>query len=77
MGPRLLLRTSHIYLFLTGVINLVFGLYYTPPEKIRWYAIYNQSLIMLAPFFVLYGFVFETLGNLLIGKVYCWIKSRR
>src|SRR5690606_28156928 len=61
--PRLLLRTSHIYLFLTSVINLVFGLYYTPPEKIRWYTVVNQSLILLAPFFVMYGFVFETLGN--------------
>lgn len=97
-APRLLLRTSHIYLFLTSVINIVFGLYYTPPEKIRWYTIYNQSLIMLAPFFILYGFVFETLGNegidrpigslglflvlfwlgnIVIGTVYRWIKTRK
>ena len=62
-APRLLLRTSHVYLFLTSVINLVFGLYYAPPAKIRWYTIYNQSLIMLAPFVVGYSFVTETLTN--------------
>lgn len=62
-APRLLLRTSHVYLFLTSVINLVFGLYYTPPEKIRWFTIYNQSLIMLSPFVVAYSFATETLTN--------------
>lgn len=72
-APRLLLRTSHIYLFLTSVINLVFGLYYTPPQQIRWYTIYNQSLIMLAPFVVGYSFVTETLTNPGIDRLYTLI----
>lgn len=71
--PRLLLRTSHVYLFLTSIINLVFGLYYVQPEKIRWFTIYNQSLIMLAPFFVGYSFVFETITNTGINRPFTLI----
>ena len=68
--PRLLLRTSHIYLFLTSIINLVFGLHYVPPQKVRWYTIYNQALIMLAPLFIGYSFIFETITNSGIERNY-------
>lgn len=61
--PRLLLRTSHIYLFLASALNLALGLYYLQPEKLRWYHFYTQGLLMISPFLILYGFIFETLGN--------------
>jgi hypothetical protein len=62
-APRLLLRTSHIYLFLASIINFIFGLYYIQPQKVKWYTLYNQLFIMLSPILIAYGFVFETLNN--------------
>ena len=67
--PRLLLRTSHLYLFLTSVINFVLGLYYVQPKDMKWFTIYNQSLIMLSPFLIGYGFIFETMTNEGIDRV--------
>lgn len=61
--PRLLLRSSHIYLFFASMLNLLLGLYYVEPTKVGWATIYNQSFILLAPFLIGYGFVFETLTN--------------
>ena len=61
--PRLLLRTSHIYLFFAAFINLVFGLYYLQPPQVRWYTVANQSLLMLSPVLIGYGFVFEAFDN--------------
>jgi hypothetical protein len=61
--PRLLLRTSHVYFFFSCFINILFGLYYVQPPKIRWYTLYNQSLIFFSPIFILYGFVFEAVDN--------------
>ncbi len=61
--PRLLLRTSHAYFFFACFINIVFGLYYKAPAKLAWYVLYNQSLVMLSPLLLAYGFVFESFSN--------------
>ena len=62
-SQRLLLRTSHVYLFMSCFINVIFGFYYQPPSRLKPMTVFNQSLIMLSPFFIAYGFIFETLGN--------------
>lgn len=62
-GPRLLLRSSHIYLFLTSAINVSLGLFLVQENKPHWFVVLNHSLLLLSPFLVGYGLVFETLGN--------------
>ena len=61
--PRLLLRTSHVYFFFASFINVLFGMYYVEPRKIGWHTIYNQSLILLSPVLIGYGFLYESFGN--------------
>jgi len=61
--PRLLLRTSHIYLFLASVINIVLGLFYQAPLRLRRLATANQLLMILSPLLISYGFIYETAGS--------------
>lgn len=61
--PRLLLRTSHVYFFFASIINIIFGMYYSPPRAARWYSMANQLLVMLSPVLIGYGFVFEAHNN--------------
>ena len=56
---RLMLRSGHVYLFFAAFINIVFGLYWTEPAKIKWTTIVNQSLILLSPPLLTYSFVAE------------------
>jgi hypothetical protein len=78
--PRLLLRTSHVYFFFACFINIIFGLYYVQPSKLKWYTLYNHSFILLSPVLILYGFVFESFVNPGIdrkfgtmGVIFCFI----
>lgn len=84
-GPRLLLRTSHAYFFFASMINLVFGLYYSPPANIKWYTVANQALIMASPFLIAYGFIFEAhnnpgiereVGSLGVIALFVWLVNR-
>jgi hypothetical protein len=61
-APRLLLRSSHVYFFFGCFINIIFGLYYVEPKRLRWYFNANQSLIIASPFLLAYGFMFESLN---------------
>jgi len=58
-APRLLLRSGHVYLFFAAFINILFGLYWPEPEKIKWTTIANQSLVLVAPILLTYSFIFE------------------
>ena len=61
--PRLLLRTSHVYFFFACAINVTLGLYYPDDRRATWYESANQLLILLVPFLLAYGFVYEAHGN--------------
>jgi len=61
--PRLLLRTSHVYFFFASFTNILFGIYYVEPSKTGWHTICNQSLILLSPLLIGYGFLCESLQN--------------
>jgi len=58
-AERLLLKTGHVYLFFASFINIMFGLYWPEPEKIKWTTIANQSLILISPVLLTYSFIFE------------------
>ena len=62
-APRLLLRTSHVYFFFACFINILFGMYYVEPSRIRSYTLYNQSLILFSPLLIGYGFLCESFQN--------------
>ncbi len=58
---RMLYRSSHIYILLASIINLVIGVYLTPlKEKIKTKLQYIASaLILIAPILLLIGFFTE------------------
>lgn len=38
-------------------------MYYEQPVRVKWYVLYNQSLILLSPVLIGYGFIFESFDN--------------
>jgi magnesium-transporting ATPase (P-type) len=60
-GPRMLYRSRHIYLLLTGLINLGLGTYFNiqPHGWRRIMQTIGSILIVLAPFLLLAGFFYE------------------
>jgi hypothetical protein len=60
-ATRMLFRSTHIYILLAGVINLMLGLYYSPhqtPWK-RSFQRLGSSLILMSPFLLLSAFCVE------------------
>lgn len=60
-GTRMLYRSRHIYLLLTGLLHLGIGTYFVPrPRGWRWILqIVGSMLIVLAPGLLLIGFFSE------------------
>ena len=66
-GPRLLYRTRHIFILLTGLLNLVIGAYFTYRIEIwrRTIQLLGSLLIFTASFLFLIAFFYEpNLSNL-------------
>ena len=66
-GPRLLYRTRHIFILLTGLLNLVIGAYFTYRIEIwrRTIQLLGSLLIFAASFLFLIAFFYEpNLSNL-------------
>jgi cytosine/uracil/thiamine/allantoin permease len=57
--PRMLFRSSHIYLLLTSLINLSFGLYESQAK--RWSILQSTGsiLILISPFLMVLAFLKE------------------
>ena len=60
-GARMLLRSSHIYILLSAVINLSFGLYLVQVEKgfRRYVQNVISIIVIIAPLLLLTGFYLE------------------
>ena len=60
-GARMLFRSSHIYILLSAIINLSFGLYLVEVEKDFKRYVQNiiSIIVMVAPLFLLMGFYLE------------------
>ena len=57
-GPRMLYRSRHIYLLLSGLLNLILGIYFVPQSR-GWRKIIQIAgtiLILLSPALLLAGF---------------------
>ena len=67
-GPRLLLRSAHIYLFFAALTNLLLGLYYPFAEKSSWPVFLHHSLVLVAPLLLTYSFIFESALHYNIGR---------
>lgn len=60
-APRMLYRSGHIYFLLTSLINVVLGTYLPDNQRpvkpvIQWFV---SGVVLLAPAFILAGFIFE------------------
>ena len=60
-GTRMLYRSRHIYLLLSGLLNLILGIYFVPPPQgwRRTVQIIGTILIVLSPGLLLAGFFSE------------------
>ena len=60
-GTRMLYRSRHIYLLLSGLLNLVLGIYFVPQPRgwRRTIQIIGTILIVLSPGLLLAGFFSE------------------
>ena len=60
-GTRMLYRSRHIYILLSGLLNLVIGTYLVPqpPGRRRTLQVFGSILIILAPGLLLAGFFSE------------------
>ena len=60
-GPRMLYRSRHIYLLLSGLLNLILGIYFVPQSHgwRRTIQIVGTILIVLSPGLLLAGFFSE------------------
>ncbi len=60
-GPRMLYRSSHIYLLLVSVLNVVLGVYLREGSPLvhRWIQITISSVVLLSPIGLLAGFFLE------------------
>jgi hypothetical protein len=60
-GPRLLYRTRHIFILLSGLLNLGMGAYLTPRSETwrRTMQLLGSLLIFAAPFLFLIAFFYE------------------
>ena len=60
-GTRMLYRSRHIYLLLSGLLNLILGLYFVPQPRgwRRTIQIIGTILIVLSPGLLLAGFFSE------------------
>ena len=59
-GPRMLYRSAHLYLFLTGAINIALGTHtqtQSSPDKLTWI---TSVLIMVSPVIMLISFFTES-----------------
>ncbi|MEH6549016.1 MAG: hypothetical protein V7711_16755 [Pseudomonadales bacterium] len=61
--PRLLLRTSHVYLFFSSMINITLGLYFVQSLRLKWYTVLNHCLVLVSPVLLVYSLVFEAFNN--------------
>lgn len=59
-APRMLYRSSHIYLLLASIINVVMGLFWDP-HKLKYIKLQyvGSVLIILSPIFLQFGFMYE------------------
>lgn len=58
--PRLLFRSTHIYLLLASLINLSLGLYLTPSRGWRtWLRHTGSVLVLVGPVLLIIGFFVE------------------
>ncbi len=60
-GPRMLYRSSHIYLLLASVLNVVLGVYLRDDSSLihRWIQIVVSTVVLLSPVGLLAGFFLE------------------
>ena len=60
-GPRMLFRSSHIYLLLASVLNVVLGVYLRDDSSLihRWIQIVVSTVVLLSPIGLLAGFFLE------------------
>jgi hypothetical protein len=60
-GPRMLYRTRHIFILLTGLLNLVIAAYYTPRSK-QWrrnFQLVGSALIFASGLLFITAFFYE------------------
>jgi hypothetical protein len=63
--PRLLHRSSHLYIFYAATANILIGLYYRPAGSLHAVYWLNGLLIMASPIVLIYSFFAEAgLGQL-------------
>jgi len=60
-GTRMLYRSRHIYFLLSGLLNLILGIYFVPQPRgwRRTVQIVGTILIVLSPGLLLAGFFYE------------------
>ena len=60
-GPRMLYRSSHIYLLLASVLNVVLGVYLRDDSQLihRWIQVAVSTVVLLSPIGLLAGFFLE------------------
>jgi hypothetical protein len=66
-GPRMLYRTRHIFILLTGLLNLGLGAYFTYRQEMwrRILQVSGSAMIILASFLFIIAFFYEpTLAGL-------------
>ena len=77
-----MLRSGHMDLFFAAFINIMFGLYWPEPEKLKWPTIANQSLVLASPVLLTYSFIVEAvlhndiqrgLGVLGVTLIFFWL----
>jgi hypothetical protein len=64
-GPRLLYRTSHLYLMWSSLLNLTVGYYFAPASgrNAKWVQAFSSALLLLGPPLILTGFFIESPAN--------------
>ncbi len=60
-GPRMLYRSSHIYLLLVSLLNVALGVYLNQDNDVihRWIQALVSTVVLLAPIGLLAGFFLE------------------
>jgi hypothetical protein len=64
MAPRLLLRSGHIYLLFSGLLNVVAGLT-VEGRRMGLVRFFGSLLLLLSPVLLAIGFCLESTGSLL------------
>ncbi len=73
-GPRLFMRSAHIYLMWSSSLNLVLGCYFSWPASRPWRAVQALAslLVLAAPVLLGVSFIFEPYGPSLMRPLGAW-----